>query len=154
MIAPGSVQFSEMRSADEETAFFSVMGRFFASAAVRKDCGGYPLNDGPSYRWFVARRAPTAEVLGFIGVEQQAGIFRIRYGYVCPAVRGTGLFRALRTKVLACIDDLSAESWTSVPQACVQQLAPYGFIIHSARGTWVRLKRNAHARGRATGAAG
>ncbi|NLS25093.1 hypothetical protein S2M10_00560 [Sphingomonas sp. S2M10] len=154
MITLDNFEITEMRSADDEAAFFSVMGRFFASATVRKDCGGYPLNDGAGYRWFVVRRTPSSEVLGFVGIEQQAGIFRIRYGYVCPDVRGHGLFRALRMAVLACIDDHGAESWASVPQTCVEQLAPYGFITHSTRGSWVTLRRNAHAAGRANRAAG
>lgn len=154
MNIPDSFEITQMRSADGEAAFFSVMGRFFASAAVRRDCGGYPLNDGAGYRWFVARCTPKAEVLGFVGVERQADIFRIRYGYVCPEIRGNGLFRALRMAVLAYIDDLGAESWASVPETCVQPLAPYGFITHSTRGSWVTLKRNAHAAGRADRAAG
>ena len=29
---------------------------FFASARVRRECGGYPLSDGPYHRWFVLRR--------------------------------------------------------------------------------------------------
>lgn len=150
----GHFQITEMRSADDEAAFFAVMGRFFASAAVRKDCGGYPLNDGPAYRWFVAHREPGPEILGFMGIEEQTDIVRIRYGYVCPEYRGNGLFRALRTQVLACADNLGAECFANVPQICVQPLAPYGFSAHSIRGNWVMLKRNAHAPSRATRAAG
>lgn len=41
-----------LRSFDDEAAFFALLGRFFASPGVRRACGGYPLNDGPRYRWF------------------------------------------------------------------------------------------------------
>ncbi|WYX62888.1 hypothetical protein WJ971_12965 [Achromobacter xylosoxidans] len=34
--------FEQLRSYDDEPAFFALMGRFFASANVRRDCGGYP----------------------------------------------------------------------------------------------------------------
>ena len=55
--------FLLLRSYDDEAAFFAQMGRFFASATVRRDCGGYPLNDGPRHRWFIVRRHHHARLL-------------------------------------------------------------------------------------------
>ena len=72
--------FLLLRSYDDEAAFFAQMGRFFASATVRRDCGGYPLNDGPRHRWFIVRRHHHARVLGFISIELQSGAVRIAEG--------------------------------------------------------------------------
>ncbi|MDF5996247.1 hypothetical protein P4200_23715 [Pseudomonas aeruginosa] len=56
MIRPQDCEILQWRSFDDEAAFFASMGRFFASARVRRECGGYPLSDGPYHRWFVLRR--------------------------------------------------------------------------------------------------
>ncbi|MFU4343144.1 hypothetical protein ACM73M_22540 [Pseudomonas aeruginosa] len=56
MIRPQDCEILQWRSLDDEAAFFACMGRFFASARVRRECGGYPLSDGPYHRWFVLRR--------------------------------------------------------------------------------------------------
>ncbi|WP_230851208.1 hypothetical protein [Ralstonia solanacearum] len=84
--------FLTLRSFDDEAAFFALLGRFFASPGVRRECGGYPLNDGPRYRWFVAQCRRDRRALAFISVEEQAGLVRIRNGYVRPEARGRGLF--------------------------------------------------------------
>ncbi|MDI2457121.1 hypothetical protein [Pseudomonas aeruginosa] len=47
MIRPQDCEILQWRSFDDEAAFFASMGRFFASARVRRECGGYPLSDGP-----------------------------------------------------------------------------------------------------------
>jgi predicted GNAT family acetyltransferase len=144
----------EMRSVDDEAGFFAVMGFFFASAAVRRDCGGYPLCYGPRYRWFVARRKGQSHVLAFISVEQQGDIVYIRHGYVRPEARGAGLFRSLRQKVLDHIDRLHLESATRQLETSARQLEPYGFEIHSHRGRWVTMVRKANAGGDELGATG
>ena len=107
--------FLLLRSYDDEAAFFAQMGRFFASATVRRDCGGYPLNDGPRHRWFIVRRHHHARVLGFISIELQSGAVRIRDGYVRPEARQLGLFRALRQRVLDHIDELDQPCTVRVP---------------------------------------
>lgn len=53
MIRPQDCEILQWSSFDDEAAFFASMGRFFASARVRRECGGYPLSDGPYHRWFV-----------------------------------------------------------------------------------------------------
>lgn len=62
-----------LRSLDDEAAFFALLGRFFASPGVRRACGGYPLNDGPRYRWFVAQCRRDGRALAFISIEEQPG---------------------------------------------------------------------------------
>ncbi|MCP1848133.1 MULTISPECIES: hypothetical protein [unclassified Bradyrhizobium] len=145
--------FEQLRSSADEAAFFAVMGRFFASAVVRRECGGYPLNDGPLYRWFVVRRKDQMRVLGFISLEQQSDLVRIREGYLRSEARGHGLFRMLRQQVLQYIDDLGLECSMRAQRSCATCLEPYGFQVRSARGSWVTLVRSRHATSGKTGAA-
>ncbi|MCZ8392160.1 N-acetyltransferase [Achromobacter xylosoxidans] len=137
--------FEQLRSYDDEPAFFALMGRFFASANVRRDCGGYPLSDGPRYLWFIVRRRASNRVLGFISIELMSGEVRIRDGYVRPEARQLGLFRALRQRVLEYIDALNQPCVLRVPRDCAALLQPYGFQVHLTRGNWATLKRNTHA---------
>ncbi|CAB5673416.1 Uncharacterised protein [Delftia tsuruhatensis] len=139
-----SCDFQVLRSAQDEQAFFSCMGRFFASPDVRRECGGYPLNDGPSFQWFVARQPGSRAVLGFISVEQSRAGMRIRHAYVLPQARGQGLFRELRRRVLAHADAQRQACRACVPQEGAAWLAPFGFHVLSRRGGWVTLVRNAH----------
>ncbi|WP_180188134.1 N-acetyltransferase [Achromobacter insuavis] len=146
--------FLLLRSYDDEPAFFAQMGRFFASATVRRDCGGYPLNDSPRHRWFIVRRHNHARVLGFISIELQSGTVRIRDGYIRPEARQLGLFRALRQRVLDYIDELDQPCTLRVPWLSAALLQPYGFQPHTSRGNWTTLKRNAHATSRQPGEPG
>lgn len=140
-----ALEFAQLRSIDDEPRFFSLMGRFFASAHVRRECGGYPLNDGPLYRWFVAYMKADARVLGFISIDPATDVVRIREGYVRPEVRGRGIFRELRGQTLAYIDGLGLASSTRVPQEYAPFWEPHGFQVQSTRGSWTLLKRLAHA---------
>jgi GNAT superfamily N-acetyltransferase len=138
-------EFIHLRSVDNEAAFFARMGHFFASATVRRECGGYPLSDSPRHRWFVVQRKGDTCVLGFISIEQQSNAVRIRDGYLRPVARRHGLFRELLQQVLGYIDELGLACTTRVPQSCAKLLAPHGFHVLSTRGSWVTLERNAHA---------
>ncbi|MGE8655885.1 MAG: N-acetyltransferase [Achromobacter sp.] len=145
MTALNQYDFLHLRSYDDEAAFFAHMGRFFASATVRRDCGGYPLNDSPRHRWFVVRRRGQKRLLGFVGIELLSGAVRIRDGYIRPEARQRGLFRELRRQVLEYIDELDQPCTLRVPHDCAPLLLPHGFRVQSSRGSWVTLKRNTHA---------
>lgn len=145
MIRLEHCEFVQLRSYEDEAAFFTQMGRFFASATVRRDCGGYPLNDGPRYRWFVVRRKGDSRVLGFISIEHQPQGVRIRNGYLRAEARRRGLFRELRRQVLDYVDGLGLACLLSVPQGSAPYLLPHGFRIQTTRGAWVTLKRNINA---------
>lgn len=137
--------FVQIRSADGEAAFFSQMGYFFASPSVRRECGGYALNDGPLYRWFVVRRKHEARILGFISIEQRSDIVRLREGYLRAEARSRGLFGELRRQVLEYVDGLGLSCTARVRQTASAFLEPHGFTIQSARGSWVTLERYKHA---------
>ena len=139
-------EFAQLRSCDDEPAFFALMGRFFASANVRRECGGYPLTDSPRHRWFIVRRPASTRVLGFISIELKSGEVRISDGYVRPEARQLGLFRALRQRVLEYIDALNQPCMLRVPWDSAALLQPYGFQVHVTRGNWATMKRNTHAK--------
>ncbi|CAH2811951.1 MAG: hypothetical protein CBARDMAM_6803 [uncultured Caballeronia sp.] len=134
MICLGDCLFSQWRSIDDEAEFFAQMGRFFASRTVRRECGSYPLDDGPRYRWFVAQNADAARVLGFISLEQHSDRLHIHQGYMRPEARGVGLFRTLRNAVLTYADDQSAALLTRILKPCVPFLLPYGFTVQGGEG--------------------
>ncbi|ABR81666.1 N-acetyltransferase [Pseudomonas aeruginosa] len=145
MIRARDCEILQWRSFDDEAAFFASMGRFFASAQVRRECGGYPLSDGPYHRWFVLRRLGDPRVLGFISLEQRADSVRLRDAYLRAEARGLGLFRILRERVLEHVDQLGLACTVRAPQASARFLEPHGFILHSSRGSWVTLTRKANA---------
>ncbi|MCS9374930.1 hypothetical protein N1E56_27730, partial [Pseudomonas aeruginosa] len=144
VIRPQDCEILQWRSFDDEAAFFASMGRFFASARVRRECGGYPLSDGPYHRWFVLRRQGDTRILGFVSLEQHPDVVRLRDAYLRAEARGRGLFRTLRERVLGHVDQLGLACTTRAPQACARLLEPHGFAVHSTRGSWVTLMRKAH----------
>ncbi|RRI67402.1 N-acetyltransferase [Pseudomonas aeruginosa] len=144
MIRPQDCEILQWRSFDDEAAFFASMGRFFASARVRRECGGHPLSDGPYHRWFVLRRQGDTRILGFVSLEQHPDVVRLRDAYLRAEARGRGLFRTLRERVLGHVDQLGLACTTRAPQACARLLEPHGFAVHSTRGSWVTLMRKAH----------
>ena len=139
-------EYTQLRSVEDEAGFFAQMGWFFASPNVRRECGGYPLNDGQLYRWFVVRQR--GRVLGFISLEQRSDIIRIRDGFVRAEARGRGLFRALRAQALYYIDQQRIVCSARVTSRSAELLAPYGFTVQSTRGNWVTMERRSHAASR------
>jgi GNAT superfamily N-acetyltransferase len=131
-------------SHEDEAAFFACMGRFFASPVVRRECGGYPLNDGPQFLWFVARQRSDGRVLAFISVERQPVGLRIREGYVCPQSRGQGLFRQLCQRVLDHAQAIRMECSACVPEASVAFFMARGFRVMGRRGRWVTMLKATH----------
>lgn len=134
-------QFLQLRSLDDEPMFFAMMGRFFASAGVRRACGGYPLNDGPLYLWFLAQRTSDPRVLGFISIEHKAKHIQIRDGYVRPEVRGQGLFRELRSRVFEHIATQDLPAFVRIPSASIPYFSRHGFAVRAARGSWVTMEK-------------
>jgi len=141
MILLDDCEFLQWRSIDDEAAFFAHMGRFFASAAVRRECGGYPLSDSPRHRWFVARHRADARVLGFISIELQPDLVRLRDVYVRSEARGRRLFHTLLQQVLDYVDRLGLDCMTRLPDSGAACLVRRGFHVQSTRGAWVTLMR-------------
>jgi len=136
MMTPMEFEFSVLRSIDDEAHFFALLGRFFSSPFVRRECGGYPLNDGPFYRWFVAMHKGERRVAGFASIEHKGSVLMWREGYVRAEARGRGLFRALRTNVLEYVDQHKLHCTTRVFAASVPllQLMDSAFVLRAANG--------------------
>mgnify|MGYP002349134949 CR=1 FL=1 len=145
MNASADYAFAELRSVDDEARFFALLGRFFASAQVRRECGGYPLNDGPLYRWFVASGKADSRAVGFASVEHRGGALMWREAYVRIDARGRGVFRTLREQVLAYADRNGLACTARVRAASVPRLLPHGFAVRAARGQWATIERNQNA---------
>jgi len=144
MTLPPDLTLTQLCSHRNEAQFFATLGHFFACPKVRRDCGGYPLNDGPLYRWFVIRRNANAPVLAFASVQPQGTTLHWREAYVTPEARQQGLFRALRQRVLDHADQHHLDCTTRVRDAHAPRLLPYGFNVLGARGKWITLQRKYH----------
>lgn len=132
-----------MRSSEDEEKFFAKLGRFFASPAVRRECGGYPLNDGPDYVWLVAQEKRRFRVAGFISLQEHAGEITLREGYVTPEHRGDGLFRELLRKAMHYIDEQHLPASANVRVESVPHLEKLGFRVARERGAWRLMHRDA-----------
>ena len=132
MIRPQDCEILQWRSFDDEAAFFASMGRFFASARVRRECGGYPLSDGPYHRWFVLRRQGTR---GYWGSSAWSNI---------PTWFACAMPTCVRKRAVAgcsapCASGSSGMSTNSgwpVPPARprpARTFEPHGFAVHSTR---------------------
>lgn len=146
MNASARYEFTELRSVDDEARFFALLGHFFASPQVRRECGGYALNDGPFYRWFVASDKADGRAVGFASIEQRSDTLMWRQAYVHVEARGHGVFRTLRRRVLAYADRHRLACTTHAQAHSVPLLLPHGFSVLSTRGKWTTLERNQDAR--------
>ncbi|WP_236186194.1 GNAT family N-acetyltransferase [Pseudomonas protegens] len=146
MNASTHYEFTEICSMEDEARFFSLLGRFFASPHVRRECGGYPLNDSPFHRWFVAVHKADSRVVGFASIEHRSGILMWREAYVRAEARGRGVFRTLRQQVLTYVDCHQLTCTTRVPDNSVPFLEPHGFTLRATRGKWATLERKQYAR--------
>ncbi|MDF5939085.1 N-acetyltransferase [Pseudomonas aeruginosa] len=144
MIRPQDCEILQWRSFDDEAAFFASMGRFFASARVRRECGGYPLSDGPYHRWFVLRRQGDTRILGFVSLEQHPDVVRLRDAYLRAEARGRELFRTLRERgPRACRPTRAGLYHPRAPGLrAPSRTARLRRAFH--QGSWVTLMRKAH----------
>lgn len=138
-------EFGRISSIDDEYSFYAKMGYFFSSPNVRRDCGGYPLNNGPLYHWFVVYHIKDKNhILGFISIEETSFIIHIREGYIRREMRGLGLFKKLMHCVLEYIDIQEKNASVRIVMTQQKYLKPLGFEVTYLRGNWVSMTRKSN----------
>lgn len=132
-----------MTSAKQGRELFGHIGRFLASADVRKELGGYPINDGPDYVWLIALRKRSMTCVGFLSYEITPEKATLRYTYVEEAHRGNGVFREMRRQFLALVDSAGVVAHATVcGDRAAAALKTYGFSpVGKPRGDWIRMVR-------------
>ena len=132
-----------LTSSADEAGFFAKLGRYFASPEVRKECGGYPLNDGPEYRWLVASNKRDLRVIAFLSFEHKADEIILHNGYVDPEWRGKSAFKELLRQCLSYADHNHLPVRGNLMAASAAALKAHGFKSLSTRGNWVKIERKA-----------
>lgn len=138
-------EFCRISSSEDEYTFYAKMGYFFSSSRVRRECGGYALNNSSLYHWFVVcHKNDRNRILGFISIEETSFMIHIREGYVRREVRGLGLFKKLKQCVLDYVDAQGKNVSVRIMLAQQKYLRPYGFVVTYFRGNWVSMTRKAN----------
>jgi GNAT superfamily N-acetyltransferase len=138
-------QFSVRRSADGEEAFFSKMGRFFASTAIRKEMGGSALSDLPHSLWLTLADE-SGRVVAFLLVEALDKHIRIKDGYVDPDHRGQKLLAALILKAVEMADEKECDLVARVRKSIRKYFPARQFKKVSESGNWISLEKKHVAR--------
>lgn len=131
-----------MSSAKDGPKFWEKMGPFFASPQVRKDLGGYPMNDSEDMVWLVALDKRRFDVAGFISLQPRGDRLHLRDGYVCPESRGKGVFSELLGKSLHYAFQHKATVETRAPASCRELLEGTGFsTVREVGKNWVDMEK-------------
>lgn len=130
-----------MSSASDGEKLYAKIGRYLGSPHVRRECGGYPINDGMDYRWMVALEKRGLTPCGFLNFEITQKGAVLHNGYVDAKHRGQGIFREMLRQALATIDHAKASVTTTVLPASAEYLIKHGFSEIGRRGTWIKIER-------------
>lgn len=130
-----------MSSSADGEKLFAKIGRYLASPEVRRDCGGYPLNDGADYHWLLALNKRDLKPCGFLSFEHTAKSVHIHAAYIDPAARGTGVYRELLRQCLHYVDHHKVDAIATVQEASAAALCRNGFKETGRRGSWIRIER-------------
>jgi GNAT superfamily N-acetyltransferase len=137
-----------MRSRSSPTELFALIGQYLASPRVRHECGGYALNDGPHYWWLIAQKQGEPTAAGLLSFEITHECLRLHHGYLDPAHRGHGIFRAMLRLLLGIADSKGFAIDTRVTTASVPYFQKLGFESIGSHGQWQTLTREARTHGR------
>jgi GNAT superfamily N-acetyltransferase len=130
-----------LHSGADEAGFFGKIGRYFASPQVRRECGGYPLNDGPDYRWLIATNKRDLRAVGFLSFEHKTAEVILHDGYVEPEWRGKGVFRELLRQFLHYADHHHLPVRGNLMATSAAALEKHGFKAVGGRGSWIKVER-------------
>lgn len=122
---------------------FSKIGPWLASPDVRREIGGYPVNDGPDYQWVVASGKRDLKAIGFLNFEHKPDRIILHHAYVIPERRDEGVFREMLRQCISYADHHRLPSQTTAQQDCAKTLSRRGFKRVGNKGSWIKLERKA-----------
>ena len=121
--------------------FYAKMGHFFASRKIRKEIGGYPLNNEDDWIWMVATEKHRLNVAGFICIEPTKNGLLMHDCFVESEYRGNGVFATLLEKVIYYAEFEKKDLYASVNEKMQQVFEKRGFDIVGKRGQWLTMGR-------------
>jgi ribosomal protein S18 acetylase RimI-like enzyme len=131
---------------DANEFFWSKMGRFFASAKVRSDLGGYVTSD-TRFTWWLAFDDAN-QVMGFCASRRDktgAQVY-LTYDYVLPNLRGQGIYCALfQARLEAVLQDANIKRLFAVcGKMSLGMYEKHGFVTYGQRGGYTLVERIVH----------
>jgi GNAT superfamily N-acetyltransferase len=133
--------FKLMSTSADEREFYGKMGKFFASKTVRKETGGYPINNEPDWQRIVAMEKRRFEIVGFINMEPRDDSLFIHDYYVVAEHRGKGIFSELIKKAAYYASAEKKQLVASVNKKLQKAFEGRGFEAEREKGVWLTMRR-------------
>ena len=140
----GDIAYYLMNSADSPREFYADLGHIFASAEIRKDLDGYPINNDDERLWIIAME--DVAVIGFrsFGLKSGNEDTAVFYdAWVHPDRRNNGIYRKLVDFALKEVRKLGRSEVLAIAnERSLPALSKRGFVEYRKRGrfTYLRLE--------------
>ncbi|MDI9393288.1 MAG: GNAT family N-acetyltransferase [Synergistota bacterium] len=135
------VKFYLMNSADDPYSFYGEMGYIFASAEIRKELDGYPINNDPGRQWVVAFR--NDDIVGFRSFGQSEGKGVFYEAWVAPQYRRSGIYRAMLALAESELTDKNVKIISVVANEKARPiLEKFGFDVDRMRGRFAYMHKD------------
>lgn len=135
------INYRMISSQKRKGVFYEKMGEFFASKAVRKEIGGYPLNNEDHYLWMVGESRQNSEIVGFICIEPSKKGLLMHDCYVRPEYREQKVFASLLHKVIEYATKEKQPLNASVNETLQLVFEKRDFEMIAKRGQWLTMRR-------------
>jgi GNAT superfamily N-acetyltransferase len=136
------IHYKIMRVSDGEDKFYSKLGKFFASKIVRKEIGGYPMDNESEWVWIVAQEKRNFNIVGFVSIAPniKTSQFELRVFYVENEYRRQGIASTLLNKAehFAKSEGFITVT-TNVPYGVREIMERRGYKAVRERGKWANL---------------
>lgn len=142
LIVKGSpVRFYLMNSADDPHDFYGEMGHVFASADIRKELDGYPINNDNDRYWIVAFNKK-GKLVGFraFGNSDEKGYFYDTW--IDEQFRGTGIYRVMFDHAESELVDRGVKTISVIGNEKARPiLEKFGFVVDRMRGRFAYMHK-------------
>lgn len=136
-----NIHYKMMMAAENPEKFYGKLGRFLASRQVRKEIGGYPINNEDDWPWLVAIETRTFSVIGFMSMEPAKHNLMIHDYYVVEPYRNQRVFDTLLEKAIHYADFEKTSLYASVREPLQAIFEKRGFSVVCSRGQWLTMGR-------------